>query len=410
MAPIITTKQLCGPKTGANPSPWAKRPRRLFLTGTPLVLISCVAVYCWLFGKGSRGPMGAERKLPVLAHSPRTLQEVLNATPVQVGASDIALMDLLCAQGLPGAEGLDVRDCLSTLDRWTERVRSETQRHLYRYRSNPAEFDNSEGYFRMLMMAVVLYEDFSVRYNPERISAAGTVDPGDRFSADSRDLFLHGLLAARQDGPRLGGSQIELPSLPVSHHSRAVPESASSRQPLGTCSSMPVLYVAIGRRLGYPLKLVTTKAHLFIRWENATERFNLEATGRGMNRYDDEHFKRWPFPVTDEEIRAGGYLKSLTPAEELALFLSLRGHCLKEAGRTAEATDAYAEAARFAPEARPYQLLLADARRPSTASLTAGASPSAAAPQMGSSPAAPISNLQPGMVPDVNPLSRIRQP
>ena len=96
---------------------------------------------------------------------------------------------------------------------------------------------------------------------------------------------------------------------------------------------MPVLYVAIGRRLGYPLRLATTKSHLFIRWEGAGERFDLEATGKGMNRDDDEHFKQWPYPVTEEEIQADGYLKSLTPVEELALFLSLRGHCLKEAGR-----------------------------------------------------------------------------
>jgi hypothetical protein len=122
---------------------------------------------------------------------------------------------------------------------------------------------------------------------------------------------------------------------------------------------MPVLYVAIGRRLSYPLKLVTTKSHLFIRWESAGERFDLEATGRGMNRYDDEHFKHWPFPVSEEEIRADGYLKSLTPVEELALFLSLRGHCLKEAGRISEAVASYAEAVRLAPASRPYRLLLA---------------------------------------------------
>jgi hypothetical protein len=126
---------------------------------------------------------------------------------------------------------------------------------------------------------------------------------------------------------------------------------------------MPVLYVAIGRRLGYPLKLVTTKSHLFIRWESASERFNLEATGKGMNRYDDEHFKHWPFPVTEEEIQSDGYLKSLTPVEELALFLSLRGHCLKEARRMSEAVTCYAEAARLAPASRPYRLLLDDARQ-----------------------------------------------
>ena len=123
---------------------------------------------------------------------------------------------------------------------------------------------------------------------------------------------------------------------------------------------MPVLYAAVGRRLGYPLKLVTTKAHLFVRWDDGKERFNLEATGRGMNRYDDEHFKQWPFPVSDEEIRVEGYLKSLTAAEELAVFLSLRANCLKEAGKIQEAADCYAYAARLAPASRSYALLQAD--------------------------------------------------
>ena len=82
-----------------------------------------------------------------------------------------------------------------------------------------------------------------------------------------------------------------------------------------------------------------------------------------MNRYDDEHFKQWPFPVTEEEIQADGYLKSLTPVEELALFLSLRGHCLKEAGRMSEAVASYAEAVRLAPASRPYRLLLAAAQQ-----------------------------------------------
>ena len=134
---------------------------------------------------------------------------------------------------------------------------------------------------------------------------------------------------------------------------------------MGTCSSMPVLYAAVGRRLGYPLKLVTTKAHLFLRWEDGKERFDLEATGRGMNRYDDEHFKRWPFPVSEEEIRTEGYLKSLTAVEEFAVFLSLRANCLKEAGQIQEAAACYAQAARLAPGSRSYVLLLADLQQPS---------------------------------------------
>ncbi len=85
----------------------------------------------------------------------------------------------------------------------------------------------------------------------------------------------------------------------------------------------------------------------------------MEATGKGMNRYDDDHFRQWPFPVSDEEIRTEGYLKSMTAPEELAVFLSLRGNCMKEAGRISEAITCYAQAARLAPNTRGYRLLLA---------------------------------------------------
>jgi hypothetical protein len=288
---------------------------------------------------------------------PSNLHELLASPPSQIGQCDIALLNVLCAEGLPGAEVLSPQSCIATLERWAERVRSETQRHLYRYRANPTEFESSEGYFRMLMMAVVLYEDFSVRYNPEWMSAPGAVDPNDHFFADSRDVFLHGML----------GSSPSPNPLPEERGAAQTRNSPLAARPatlaLGTCSSMPVLYVAIGRRLGYPLKLATTKSHVFIRWERAGERFDLEATGRGMNRYGDEHFKQWPFPVTEEEIQADGYLKSLTAVEELALFLSLRGHCLREAGRMSEAVTSYAEAVRLAPASRPYRLLLAAAQQ-----------------------------------------------
>lgn len=240
---------------------------------------------------------------------------------------DTAAINLACAERLPGAEGLDSESCLALIDRWTEHVRLETERHLYRFRSKPQEFDRSEAYFRMVMMAVIFCEDFGIRYNPHRITGQSGADGDGSFFADSRDLFLHGLCSPRRTG---------------------------------TCSSLPVLYAAVGRRLGYPLKLATTKSHLFLRWEGNGERLNLEATGRGMNHYDDDHYRKWPFPISDSELATGEYLKSLTPAEELALFLSLRGNCLRHAQRLDEAIEAYAAAARLAPRCAGYRLLLGD--------------------------------------------------
>jgi len=290
------------------------------------------------YWKGAR-PVAAFRAATAEL-DPRTLHNLL-ATPLdKIEQMDVALVNLLCAEGLPGAEGVEASQCLRVLDRWAERVKAETARHLYRFRANPSEFEHSEGYFRMLIMAVVVYEDFGVRYNPQRIALPSVSGSDDHFFADSRDIFLHGLLGERR---------------------------------IGTCSSMPVLYLAIGRRLGYPLKLATTKAHLFLRWEDGPsphpspgltgrgsgERFDLEATGRGMNRYDDAHFKQWPFPLTEEECRAEGYLKSLSPAEELAVFLSLRGNCLREVGKLDAAAACYATAMEFAPGLAAFRDLLA---------------------------------------------------
>ena len=247
----------------------------------------------------------------------------LLSTPLNLLArTDIARMNLLTARDLLGALSMETDQYLIMLEEWTARARTETERHLYRFKRNPAEFEHSEGFFKMLMMAVVLADDFGVHYVTNRQIDPASADDRDGFFANPSDVFLQGVLGAKRGG---------------------------------TCSSLPVLHVAIGRRLGYPLKLVTTKGHLFVRWEGQGERFNIEVSGSGLNRFDDNYYRKWPFPVTDEEVAAEGYLKSLTAPEELAVFLSIRGMCLREAGRLEEAADSFASAARFAPHCRSYK-------------------------------------------------------
>jgi len=120
---------------------------------------------------------------------------------------------------------------------------------------------------------------------------------------------------------------------------------------MGTCVSLPVFYAAVGRRLGYPMKLVTTRDHLFARWESVDgkDRFNIEGTNQGLNSPDDDYYKTWPRVLTDEEIRSGGYLKSLTPAGELAAFLQTRANCLRVAGFFDGASAAYQQVQALAP-------------------------------------------------------------
>jgi hypothetical protein len=224
----------------------------------------------WL-AKAPRAPRGQQPNVDY--------RGVLVMEPTHMLGPDLVALNLACAEGLDGAEALRPEDAMRTLDQWAARVREETERHLPKFRQNPGEYLNSEAYLRMLALVTVLQQDCGVRYNPERIQSPD-------FS-DSRDLFLHGLTQGRG----------------------------------GTCVSMPVAYVAVGRRLGYPLKLVTAKAHLFARWESpdGRERLNLEATSQGLNCFPDEYYHRWPVPMTPQEIawwaeaHCGGAVRRATP-------------------------------------------------------------------------------------------------
>ena len=256
---------------------------------------------------------------------PATLAELLALAPTRLPEVPLVELNLLCARGLCATNEPDIQTCAATLEAWAARVRSETERHQYRFDRNPAEFENSAGFFRMLMLSVVLAEDYGVHYDAQRWAGPDATQADDRFFADSSSVFLHGLLGPERKG---------------------------------TCSSLPVLYVAVGRQLGYPLKLVTTRGHLFVRWEGKEERFNVEATARGLSRFDDDYYRHWPFEVSPAEEAAEGYLKSLTASEELAVFLSIRGMCLREQGRLAEAAEGFAAAAQLAPGCRSYGQML----------------------------------------------------
>lgn len=255
------------------------------------------------------------------ATAPATLDELLALSVKQLADVDIARINLLCATGLPGSEHLDVERALRTFDEWAERVHAETERHLYRL-ADPRyaeHYRSSEAYFRAELLVQVLYEDLGIRYDAKSV--------GNFSFSDSRVAFIHGMIPSPGQG---------------------VAETLG-----GTCASMPVMVTAVGRRLGYPLKLVTSNGHIFIRWEGEAEanpawqeRFNIEVTN-GFSSFDDDYYKSWPVQVSDEEVRHNRYLVSLTPQEEFATFLAARGHCGEDNRQFAFAARCYENAYRY---------------------------------------------------------------
>jgi hypothetical protein len=239
------------------------------------------------------------------------LRELLALRPADLACLDIALVNLLCAEGLPGAERLDIPACLTTLDRWTDSVRRYTRDCAGDYQRDPARFGHHKGFSKLVSMAVLLKRGIGIGYQPRAI---GNFD----FS-DSRDDLLHGLLTRK----------------------------------LGTCASLPVLCVAIGRRLGYPMYLAIAKGHVLCQWlDTDGSHVNFEISGNDgeCSRFDDEHYHVWPRRLTPHELDSGRYLRPLTPAQELSLSLETRGHCLTDNCRFNEAREAYGHALRIAPD------------------------------------------------------------
>jgi hypothetical protein len=230
---------------------------------------------------------------------------------------DVAAVNLARAADLPGAERIDHGRCLGRLDEWAERVRQYTDRLMPQFQRKPHEYQDSESYFRALCMVTVLQRDLGLRYNPDKIPEDAPLD--------TADVFIHGAV--------LGNG--------------------------GTCGSLPVVYVAVGRRLGYPLTLVSARrepwGHSFARWDDPKgERFNIEATNQGLNVFPDDYYRTGGYEITPEQEQKGCLLRSKTARQELAGFLAERGFGWLDVGRQRKAVEALGWAFALHPENRMY--------------------------------------------------------
>ena len=96
-----------------------------------------------------------------------TLAELIGRPDADLDRNDIALLNLICAVGLPGAEDLDIPRLLDTLDEWAGLIRMETDRNYYKFIDAPGACKNSQAYFCVLYMITVLRRECGVHYNPK---------------------------------------------------------------------------------------------------------------------------------------------------------------------------------------------------------------------------------------------------
>ena len=253
------------------------------------------------------------------SRTPNTYDQLTNLSDEQLAKLDIALVNLLCAEGLPGSESLNIEKCLITLDEWANMAKKDFNLRAYQFPLKKEKYDNLLAKFKVVNLGLMLKNDLKCGYNMDLVKSGAMADiKSSRFFKNSKDIFIHGFVD----------------------------------RSTGSCSSLPVLMVAVGRRCGYPLFLATSKGHLFCRWDDGIECFNIEMSCPGVDCPPDSHYKKWPYPCTEQEIKDEKYLKNLTPREEFGAFCSIRAGCLIEHKRYKETLNAYLLALNAFPESK----------------------------------------------------------
>jgi len=104
---------------------------------------------------------------------------------------------------------------------------------------------------------------------------------------------------------------------------------------MGSCVTMPILYLSIAQRLGYPVYPVSVPWHFFLRYVDPTFKMqNIETTGGGGYSSDDEYTA--VLQISQQGIKSGAYLRTMTYREfvaelvaQNAMYWGMRGDFTK---------------------------------------------------------------------------------
>jgi len=201
---------------------------------------------------------------------------------------DPLVMNLIVARGIPGLDHLDIGWYSSIVDSWAQRINAANLAAEPTSHDDPTYRVSREFWMAGGMAVMLAGPAFGTRYTTEHLDAE-----------HPEQQFVYGVIDQR----------------------------------MGTCASMPVLYMAIGYRLGWPIKAVVSGDHMWARWDDGRpggQRFNLEATsvrssggvGSFGSMTDEQYATDLGTPRA--AIASGSDFTSLTPRQTLGVFLQSR--------------------------------------------------------------------------------------
>lgn len=243
---------------------------------------------------------------------PRTVWQLLALPDDELERVDLVELNLAVAQEIPGAGPFDLVKHQRVVDRWAEEIAEHLARVEPVFYRESDRWNDDIHLFRLGQMAWYMHHRVRIQYIPELKNDKQPV------YGDPKELLLHGL----------------------------------TDEKLGTCGNMATLYVAIGRRFGWPVSLACVDSHSVCRFDNGEVVHNVEATHPNGALYmpsDTEYATMLDSPTAIEQ---GSDLRSLSARETLALFIGLRARYFKDTGQSELADQSYALARALFPRYR----------------------------------------------------------
>lgn len=116
----------------------------------------------------------------------------------------------------------------------------------------------------------------------------------------------------------------------------------------GTCYIMPLLYVAVAQRVGYPIYPVAAPDHLFVRYVKPNlEEFNIEITSGGKHFTDESYIE--DFAVSPQGIKSGAYMHTMSYREFFANIIAASAFTHAREGYGYRAMSYYEKAIKLDP-------------------------------------------------------------
>lgn len=180
--------------------------------------------------------------------------------------NDPVEINLSVCREIPGLAGLPISDYQLRVDQWALDFEQRLPGAEKQFWAAPRYWKQDVRFFRLGMLCWFLGEVLGIRYKDELRDLQSV-----RYT-NPADLFLHGLIDTR----------------------------------MGTCGNMPVLYLALAWRLGWPVILIVAGSHALCRFDDGDVSHNIECTNftDGFRSPPDDYLKR-EYGIPDAAVQTG---------------------------------------------------------------------------------------------------------